>query len=134
VDAGELRIADPVVNLGPGFPVAELSTGGELKVGTVLAGAEPGSFSFPVDASNSLPDVGVAPLVSSPRSEKKRIVRRTRNPRSLVICHVRASSRFILLLRLRSRFRSVVAKCRVTMWLLCVGNRGSWLYGRASRI
>jgi hypothetical protein len=53
VDAGELRIVDPVVDLGPGFPVAILSTGGELKVGTVLAGAD-----LLVEASNSLPDVG----------------------------------------------------------------------------
>ncbi len=38
VDAGESWIADPVVNLEPVYPVAELSTGGELEVGTVLAG------------------------------------------------------------------------------------------------
>ena len=39
-----------MVDLGPGFPVAILSTGGELKVGTVLAGADL--------LGNSLPDVG----------------------------------------------------------------------------
>ena len=32
----------------PGFPVAELNSGGELEVGTLLANAEPGSFFFAV--------------------------------------------------------------------------------------
>ena len=45
--------------MGPGFPVPKFSTDGELEVGSVLAGAELGSFSFPVEASNSLPDVVV---------------------------------------------------------------------------
>ena len=56
VDAGELMVVDPVDNLRPGFPVAKLSTGGELKV--VLASADPRSF-LSVEASNSLPDVGI---------------------------------------------------------------------------
>ena len=38
VDAGELRIADPVVNSGPGVPVAELTAGGESEVGTLATG------------------------------------------------------------------------------------------------
>ena len=59
VGKGELRIVDPVVDVGPGFPVPKLSTDGELEVGIVLAGAEVGSFFLPVEASNSLPDVVV---------------------------------------------------------------------------
>jgi hypothetical protein len=59
VDADELKIADPVVNSGPGFPVAELTSGGESEVGTLLANAEPGSFFFAVEASNLLPDAGI---------------------------------------------------------------------------
>ena len=55
VDGGELRIVDPVVDAGLGFPVRKLSTDGEL--GVVLAGADLGSSSFPVEVSNSLPDV-----------------------------------------------------------------------------
>ncbi len=55
VGKGELRVVDPLVDVGPGFPVPKLFSGGELEVGTVLAGAEVGSF--PVEASNSMPDV-----------------------------------------------------------------------------
>ncbi len=57
VDAGASRSADPVVNLEPVYPVAEVSTGGELEVGTVLAGAERGS-AFLVETTDSLADVG----------------------------------------------------------------------------
>ena len=59
VDAGELRIADPVVNSGPGFPVAELTSGGESEVGTLRASSESGSFFLAVEASNLLPDAGI---------------------------------------------------------------------------
>ena len=55
VGKGELRVVDHVVDVGPGFPVPKLSSDGELEIGTVLAGAEVGSF--PVEGSNSMPDV-----------------------------------------------------------------------------
>ena len=55
VGKGEASLVDPEVNVGPGFSPPKLSSAGELEVGTVLAGAEVGSFS--VEALNSMPDV-----------------------------------------------------------------------------
>ena len=50
VVGGELRIVDPVVDAGPGFPVSKLDSDGEL--GVVLAGEDLGAASIPVEVSN----------------------------------------------------------------------------------
>ena len=50
MDGGELRIVDPVVDAGPGFPVSKLDSDGEL--GVVLAGEDLGAASIPVEVSN----------------------------------------------------------------------------------
>ena len=120
MDASELRIADSVVNSGtelsqPDFPVFDANSGVEAEVGI-------------------LGDAGIAGAVISLRLEKRRIVRTTRDPRSLAICRVRASSRVILRRRRLNRCRSAVAKCPATTLRSRVENRGSCLYGRVSCI